>query len=158
MLENFERDLAIGREAEEIVREVFSSLDPEHTYENVGNNSLCYYRGDIKVVDKEGNVRYIEVKNDSRIAETRNVLCEEEVYYKKYDYYGKGNMQSDYDIYAVVSKEQREIYVLDFEVLKKNYRKGSYKEIEHPQQITYCFLLSIDELERLGGVIAVVRY
>ena len=158
MVNTFYRDLEIGREGEAIVLSTLSALDTERTYEFVGDNPLYYYIGDIKVTDKDGNVRYIEVKNDSVIHKTGNVLCEEEVYYKKQDYYGKGNMQSDYDIYAVVCKEQREIYVIDFRVLKKNYRKGSYKEIEHPQQITYCFLLSIDDIKRLGGLLAVVSF
>lgn len=158
MLDNFERDLAIGKKAEDIVREVFSSLDPERTYENVGAERALFYKGDIRVTDKEGNVRYIEVKNDSVIHKTGNVLCEEEVYYKQHDYYAKGNMQSDYDIYAVVSEQQRKIYVINFECLQQNYRKGSYKEIVHPQQITYCFLLSIDDIDRLGGLISVVSY
>lgn len=158
MLDNFEKDLTTGRRGEDIVLKVFSSLDSERTYERVADNPLYYYKGDIKVTDKSGNVRYIEVKNDSVIHNTGNILCEEEVYYKRYDYYGKGNMSSDYDIYAVVSEQRREIYVFNFERLKQIYRKGIYKEIEHKQQITYCFLLDINEIDRLGGLIAVVNY
>ena len=158
MVENFYRDLAFGQEAEQIVREVFSSLDDSRTYEDVGSNPFYYHTGDIKVTDQNGEVRYIEVKNDSRIADTGNVLCEDEVYYKKHDYLTNGNMHSNYDIYAVVSKEQRKIYVLDFKVLKKNYRKGSFKVIEHPQQCSYVYLLNINDIDRFGGLITVVNY
>ena len=159
MVDNFYRDLAFGKEAEEIVRVVFSALDDRRIYEDVSDCKEYYHKGDIRVVDKEsGEVRFIEVKNDSVIHKTGNVLCEEEVYYKQHSYLANGNMFSDYDIYAVVCKEQRKIYVIDFEVLKKNYRKGAYKEIEHPQQITYCFLLNIDDINRFGGLIAVVNY
>ena len=159
MLDNFARDLAFGQEAERTVREVFSSLDDSRIYEDVGSNPLYYHIGDIKVTDKEsGEVRYIEVKNDSRIADTGNVLCEDEVYYKKHDYLANGNMHSNYDIYAVVSQEQRKIYVLDFKVLKKNYRKGSFKVISWPQQESYVYLLNINDIDRLGGLITVVNY
>lgn len=159
MLDNFKRDLAFGQEAEQIVREVFSSLDDSRIYEDVGGNPFYYHIGDIKVTDKEsGEVRYIEVKNDSVIHKTGNVLCEDEVYYKRHDYLTNGNMYSNYDIYAVVSQEQRKIYVIDFRVLKKNYRKGSFKVIEHPQQTSYVYLLDINEIDRLGGLITVVNY
>jgi hypothetical protein len=158
MLENFNRDLEIGKRAEQIVFEVSSALDSDRKYEMVGGVSEFFYMGDIVALDKDGKPTYIEVKNDSRIADTGNVLCEEEVYYKRHDYYGKGNMECDCDIYAVVSEEQRKIYVIDFKVLKSNYRKGIYKEIEHPQQITYCYLLDLNILKRLGGLISVVSY
>lgn len=159
MVDNFYRDLEFGKEAEVIVRDRLSSLDDSRTYELVGDNPLYYHRGDIRVVDKEsGEVRFIEVKNDSVIHKTGNILCEEEVYFKKQYYSKDGNMFSDYDIYAVVCKEQRKIYIINFEVLKKNYRKGSFKVIEHSQQITYAYLLHIDEIKRLGGLISVVSY
>ena len=158
MLDNFQRDLAIGKKGEDIVLQVFSSLDSERTYERVADNPLYFHKGDIKVTDKSGNVRYIEVKNDSVIHNTGNVLCEEEVYYKKHYYSRDGFMYSDYDIYAVVSEQQREIYVFNFECLKQNYRKGSFKIIEWPQQMSYVYLLDINEIDRLGGLIAVVSY
>lgn len=158
MLDNFNKDLERGRAAEHLVCEVFSSLDDTHTFSEVGAERAFFYKGDIVATDKAGKPTYIEVKADSRIADTGNVLCEEEVYYKKHDYYGKGNMQSDYDIYVVVSEEQRKIYVINFECLKKNYRKGEYKVIEHPQQTTYCYLLSLKDIEKFGGLINVVNY
>lgn len=158
MLNNFKNDLMVGKRAEEIVFQVFSSLDSEHKYEMISGFREMFYKGDIVALDKNGKATYIEVKNDSRIADTGNVLCEEEVYYKKHDYYGKGNMECDCDIYAVVSEEQRKIYVIDFEVLKSNYRKGIYKEIEHPQQTTFCYLLDLYTLKKLGGLISVVNY
>jgi hypothetical protein len=157
MLNKFYSDLAVGKRAEEIVFNTFSALDSKHTYEMVSGFREFFYSGDIVALGEEKPI-YIEVKNDSRIADTGNVLCEEEVYYKKHDYYGKGNMDCECDVFAVVSEEQRKIYVINFEVLKSNYRRGTYKEIEHPQQITYCYLLPLSEIKRLGGLISVVSY
>lgn len=158
MLDNFDKDLKRGRAAEHLVCEVFSSLDDTHTFKEVGAERLFYYKGDIIATNKAGKPTYIEVKADSRIADTGNVLCEEEVYFKKQDYYSRGNMDSNCDIYVVVSEEQRKIYVMDFKCLRDNYRKGRYAEIEHKQQITYCYLLSLSELKKLGGLISVVNY
>ena len=65
------------------------------------------------MMKKNNKVYFIEVKNDSRIADTGNVLCEEEVYYKKNDYYGKGNMYSNADVFAIVSKQNQKIYFIN---------------------------------------------
>ena len=61
------------------------------------------------------------MKDDSRIADTQNILCEDAVYYKESGRYVKGNMYSDYDIYAVVSKKEKVIYFFDFAKLKEIY-------------------------------------
>lgn len=115
--------------------------------------------GDIEAIHKISGKRVsIEVKNDSRIAETRNVLCEEEVYYKQHDYYGRGNMYSNTDVFCVVSIPERKIYVLDFKSLKANYRRGIYKEIEHPKQTTFCYLCNLDDLKCWGAMIAEIEF
>jgi hypothetical protein len=49
----------------------------------------------------------IEVKNDSVIGTSGNVLLEEEVYYKKTDSYQRGFLYNDYEIYAVVSMDKK---------------------------------------------------
>lgn len=159
MLENFERDLARGKVAENIVREVFTSLTDDYTFEDVSFDRSFFYRGDIKATDKKsGKEYYIEVKNDSRIADTGNILCEEEVYYKKYDYFGRGNMDGDSDIFAIVSQAENKIYVIDFKILKKNYRLGEFRKIEHPQQFSYVYLLPLCIIKKLGGLIATIDY
>lgn len=118
MLDNFNADLELGREAELIVREVFSGLTDEYDFIDISDNSDYYYCGDIVAVNKEtGEAKFIEVKNDSRIWETQNILCEEEVYYKERDYYSKGNMYCDSDYYAIVSRCEHLIYLLDFKRL-----------------------------------------
>lgn len=159
MLDNFKRDLAIGKRAEVIVYDLLSSLAIGYDIEDVSNNCLFYYSGDLKAIDKSSGKEYfLEVKNDSRIADTGNVLCEVEVYYKNAGYYGKGNMDNDSDIYTVVSEIDSKVYFIDFNILKKIYKYGEYKEIEHRQQITYCYLVPIGLIKKMGGLIAVVDY
>lgn len=145
MLDNFQNDLARGHKAEKIVLDVFSQLTDKYKFDWVGNNREYYYKGDIIATDKEsGKQIFIEVKNDSRIADTGNVLCEEEVLYFDNGLKKKGNMYCSGDIFAVVSEKEQKIYVMDYKVLRNKYRNGKYKEIQHPQQITYCYLCSIE--------------
>ena len=59
----------------------------------------------------------IEVKNDSCIASSGNILCEEENYIKADNRMIKGNMYCDSDIFCIVSQQARKIYVLDFKRL-----------------------------------------
>lgn len=71
----------------------------------------------------EDEAYYIEVKNDSRIGKSENVLCEERVYIKDTDYYEPGNMSGECDIYCVVAEDTREIYFIDFKVMKEIYKR-----------------------------------
>ena len=158
MLDNFQPDLAFGKKAEAIVLETFSALTTDYTFEDISSIRGFFYCGDIKATDKNGKVKYIEVKNDSRIADTKNVLCEFEVYYKDNEYYGKGNMDSNCDVFCVVSEQEQKIYVIDFKTLKANYTKGQYKEIEHKKQTTYCYLCELWQVKKWGALIAEVEY
>lgn len=159
MLDNFRSDLENAKVAEALVLHLFSQLTDAYTFEDVSNIQEYQYKGDIKAIEKAtGREIFIEVKNDSRIHETHNVLCEEEVYYKDADYIGKGNMQGDSDVFVVVSQPEQKIYVMDFKKIKENYKKGIYKIIEHRKQASFCYLLSIDMIRNFGGGIASFNY
>jgi hypothetical protein len=80
-----------------------------------------YRRGDIQAYGN-GQFIYIDVKDDTVIHETGNVLCEEEVYFKENDYYKKGFMYSDYDVLCVLSRVTRRMYFIDFKKLKEFYK------------------------------------
>lgn len=100
----------------------------------------------------------IEVKNDEVIHKTDNVLCEEEVYYKDYDYSKLGFMYSDYEIYCVVSEPSRKIYIIDFKILKEHYRSGQYKFFDYPHQCSDTYLLSLGVVKKYGGLIDTISY
>lgn len=158
MLVNFNADLAKGHRAEQIVKEVFTALTDKYTFTDVSNNPSCYHKGDLLATAADGREIYIEVKNDEVIHKTKNVLCEEEVYYKEADYFVDGFMHSDYQIYCVVSEPERRIYVIDFKVLKENYRKGEFKRINHYQQYSDTYLLSLGMIKKYGGLIDTITY
>lgn len=161
MLSNFHKDREAAREAEQIVFNTFNSLATGVKFEDVADNPLYYYKGDIVATDlKTGKEYYIEVKDDSRIADTQRILCEEENYLKEDGRFIEGNMCNNFtDIYCIVSKAERKIYILDFKTLQRIYRKyGDFKIIYHAQQDTYCYLLQLCRAKQFGALIKVVEY
>ena len=160
MLKDFKKDLEVAHEAERLVQMYFTLLGhQDYTFKNVSADPEYYYKGDIQATDSSNRRIYIEVKDDSRIADTGNVLCEDQVYYKDGDYFGRGNMQGDSDIYCVVSRVEKKIYVMDFKVLKEIYKPfGVYKEIEHTDQTTHAYLLPLWVIKQRGAFIAEVDY
>lgn len=131
-MSQFTEDLLAAKEAEGLVRETLSRLTADYLFLDVANNPKFYDFGDIVAIGEDFKTVFLEVKDDSRIADTHNILCEEEVYDKRNDRYSKGNMYSNYDYYCVVSKAEKLIYILDFKVLRQIYKKGEYKRIHHP--------------------------
>lgn len=144
MVTDFYKDLNNARKAEALVALIFSMCTNKYKFDNVGDIREYFYKGDIKATAADGREIFIEVKDDSRIADTHNVLCEYGNYYKESRTYGKGNMQAEYDIYCINSKSERRIYVIDFAILKANYKLGRSKIIYHDEQDTYCTLLPLE--------------
>lgn len=158
MLSTFYQDLEKAKTAEDLVLKVFDGLTDEYRFEAVGSIREYFHKGDIKATDIDGNEHFIEVKDDSCIGKTHNVLCEEDIFYQSIGEFVKGNMYSDYEIYCVVSQSTRKIYVIDFKVLKRIYHKGQFKEIPHREQTTYCYLVPLAMIRKEGGMIAEIDY
>lgn len=164
MATNFKRDLERARKAEHLVYEVLNSATIDYSFAEVGDQSDYFYKGDIMVLDFNDNVCFVEVKNDSRIAETNNVLCEAKVYSYKQNEYLKGNMDSSYDYLAVVAQQINTIYIIDFDVLKKNYKRGKHYVKDHYDdygclaQKTIGTLCSLNQIKSWGGLLYTLRY
>lgn len=114
MVSTFFKDLDEARKAEHFVCELLSSYSNKYSFREVGSEQEFYNKGDIEASAPNGEKIYIEVKNDSRIGETHNILCEEAVYYKREGIKVKGNMYSDYEIYCILSESEQKIYFIDF--------------------------------------------
>lgn len=158
MLANFKTDLVKGHRAEQVVKDVFTSLTDKYTFTDVSNNPSYYHKGDLLATAADGRQIFIEVKNDEVIYKTGNVLCEEEVYYKEADYFKEGYMYSDYEIYCVVSEQERKIYIIDFKILKSIYRKGENKIINHYAQYSDVYLVPLGFIKQNGGLIDTITY
>lgn len=97
-------DLDNGHEAERLVASVIEILGGgAYKVADLSSIKEYYYKGDLRVnnIQTKQSV-LVEVKNDSRIHQTHNILCEDEVEYKGRGL-KKGNMYSDYQIYCVLS-------------------------------------------------------
>lgn len=158
MVFDFFKDLELAKGAEEIVFNTLSKLAPDYKFIDVSNDRAYYHKGDIKAVAADGKEIMIEVKDDSRIADTGNILCEESVlYYENYQRV-KGNFYSDYEIYCIVSKREQKIYILDFSILKKIYKQYRQITIRHYDQENEVYLLPLKEAEKAGALIATVKF
>ena len=158
MLKNFKRDLERGKAAEQLVLEVLNDYYEGWEVESVSDDRSCFYKGDLKATYTTGTVCYIEVKDDSRIADTKKILCEEEVYIKETDCTIAGNMSGSGDLYVIVSQQERKLYILDYKRLREIYRKGDFKIINHPQQLSYCYLLELCRAKQFGALLTVLNY
>lgn len=159
MVEDFYKDLSAAAKVERFVLKCLEQMTQDYTFEHIGGNRAYFNKGDILATEKATGRRiFIEVKDDSCISNTRNVLCEEEVYYLNDNRLEKGNMYSDYEIYCVVAQQARKILFIDFSILKENYKQGKYKVIPHKDQTTYCYLVSIDQILDWGADIAAIDY
>lgn len=158
MINNFFTDLEKAKDAEKLVKDTFQRLAPNSSFIAVGDKKEYYHKGDVLCVYPDGKEICIEVKDDSVIATSGRVLCEDRVYFKEQDYYQKGNMYCDTDVYCIVSKSEKLIYVIDFKTLKQIYKQGEFKIIRHAQQDTHCYLLDLCRLKQQGALIAKINY
>lgn len=155
--EQFNKDLVQGKKGEAIVAQYLSNMG--YQVEDVSDKRQDYHKGDLLITLPTGEKRYVEVKNDTVIGKTQNILCEEEVYYKDKGYFAPGFMYSDYDIYAIVSMDQQEIYFFDFSKLKEIYKRlGRYKRFNYPDQYSDCFLLELCRAKQFKAFYGKVKY
>ena len=155
----FYNDLNNARAAEWLVRNTLQSLDNTWDFKWVGDVEECFHIGDIEAIDTYTGFSYfIEVKDDSRIAGTGNVLCETRKYFFNSGEYRRGNIYNTGDYYCVVSQQDRKIYVLDFQLLRRYYQWGEYTWIEHDEDITYCYLVPLKLLEKKGALLHTICY
>lgn len=159
MGEQFRKDLEKAHKAEDLVREVLTSLTDEYMFEDVANEKEYYHKGDIKATTADGEEIMIEVKDDSRIGDTGNILCEESVYYYEGNYEVKGNFYSDYQIYCVLSQPTHTIYLFDFSKLKEIYKKsGRYAVLRHAYQESEVYFLPLGNAKKAGALIKEIKY
>lgn len=158
MVTNFYKDLEKAKVGEGIVLEVLKNATWDWCFTDVSDIKECHYLGDIEAWNIDRGCLYIDVKMDSRIAETGNILCEDKVYFKKTNYYDKGNMQSNYDYLAIISTEAHKIWFIDFALLKKHYKEGRMYTKDHGEQITYGTLFSLNKARKYNMVVAEIEY
>lgn len=154
----FLNDAAAAKPAEELVAAVMSSLTSNWHFEVIEGEDKDQRKGDIKATDLfTGFSLYLEVKNDGVIGTSGKVLCETLKYF--YDKgYKDGNMTYDYEYYCVISQDTRTIYVIDFSILKSIYKSGSPMVKYHEHDITYGYLVLLEDIKAKGGLLKTIAY
>lgn len=162
MVKGFYSDLAKAKKGEDIVRQVLQGCQDKYSITDVSEIKEMWHRGDIEIHDVEENISYyLDVKDDSRIAQTGNLLAEHRVYYVKDNKWTEGFMQrATYDYVGYLSQQNKIIYILDFKLWQKYYLSKSEKHIHipHGYQTTDGYLMSLDKARKLGIVIAEIKY
>lgn len=153
-VKNFFSDLELGQKGEQLVKEVLEKLTKDFTF----SASDDQHKGDILVTSTSGNKYYLEVKTDSRIADTHNILCEEEVFYYGNGQRKPGFMHSNYQYFCILSKSERKIYIIDFKVLKENYKSGWGKYLYYEDQDSYCYFIKLEKIAEQGGLLYTIKY
>lgn len=154
-LENLDKDLIIGQQGEAIVKQVLSQSAIGFTIHDTDDQK----KGDLIAVDWYGQRTYIEVKNDSCIATTGNVLCEEMVYYDGNGVWKPGFMYNDSEVFAVLSQADRKIYFIDFKVLQSIYKHYPGREMRKAaDQMSYVYLVPIGNVKKHNGLLGVISY
>lgn len=155
----FGYDLQQARDAEQLVCRTLAQKDKSWNFEWVGDDAACFHMGDIRATDTySGFSYYIEVKDDRRIADTGNILCEWKKYFYDTGETRRGNIKNDYDYYCIVSQQDRRIYVLDGIILRKYYQCGEMISIYHDNDITYAYLLPLSFIQKKGGLLHTITY
>ena len=158
MVTNFYKDLKKAKVGEAITLDVLRNSTLDYDFNDVSEEEEYRYLGDIEAVNDWNERKYLDVKMDSRIAETGNILCEYKVYFKDTGTYAKGNMQSNYDYLAIISVEAKKIWIIDFPLLKKHYKEGKPYTKDHGEQITYGTLFSLNKARKYNMVVAEITY
>lgn len=154
---NFQKDLREAREAEIIAREVLSKTTEDYRFYDVSNMKKFRHRGDIVSRNlKDDSPCFIDVKDDSVIHHTRNILCEDRVSYN-----GRvqdGFMRYDYDYLCIVSQPEKRMYLVDFDVLKKHYKQGRYLLQAYDWQYSHTYLFPLRKARKLNALVAEIDY
>ena len=156
---NFKADLLKSKEAEKIALDVLTHTTEDKCFNDVADIQEFWHKGDILVFDRNREFDcFIDVKDDSRIADTHNILCEERVYYRKQKKFKQGFMYSEYDYLDIVSKKESKIYIIDFKKLQKHYKEGKSMCLQYSWQYSDIFLYPLEKAYKYNMVVAEIDY
>ena len=157
-MSQFMKDLARGQKAEQIAIEILRANVPHYNFASVTNDQYYWHKGDILGVRTDGKLTMFEIKDDSRIADTGNVFCEEEVRYYATGKVQVGFMYNDYEILCILSQQDKKLYLIDFNKLKQIYKRGTPKTAKHATQETDGYLVPLALVEANGALLATYSY
>lgn len=154
---DFKADLQTGKDGERIALEVLCNITENYAFQDVSDVKEMYHKGDI-IAYKDDESYYLDVKNDSKIHATCNILCEDKIFYRRNKEMKEGFMASEYDYLVIVSQPEKKIYIINFDKLKKHYKEGRRQEMHYSWQYSICYLYPLEEAYKHNMVEAVIEY
>lgn len=154
--EDFQNNVKVSFEAEKIAKDLLEQLTWD-TFITVRDDPKYFHVGDLLSSDGKG----WDVKDDGVIHRTGNVFCETKKHWK---YTGETTdgwmLNGKYDYLCVLDRIDKNIYVLDFNELKKVYKLYGYSRrgINMGDNYTDGFVLSLCKCRNLGLLIYEAHY
>jgi hypothetical protein len=151
-----------NRIAEIILLKVLETVfDDIYGVYDVADNPEHYHDGDVRLVSKDGNEYFLDAKNDGCIHKTNNVFLEtHKRFFSKLSEVREGFIHSNYDYLAVVDRESKCIYILDFKKLKKLHEENYYRRINTTLSDCYAYgvVVPLHECRDKGALICKIDY
>ena len=117
--ENFQHNVDVSFEAEEIAKELLEQLTHQKFY-TVRDEPDWFHVGDLTTIEGKG----YDVKDDGIIHKSGNVFCEVKKHWLNGQTTDGWMLNGEYDYLVILDQIGKNIYVLDFEKLKKIYKSG----------------------------------
>lgn len=156
----YEADVEKAKLAEHILFDVLNDeLGLVYDVEYTADIPAYYDRGDV-LIRNYGQAEWcVDAKDDKSIYWSHNVYVEEWIdrYYRT----EKGWITKQYDEVGIVNRHDSEIYILDFNKLKKEYRNISVKDnvkSKHDDHVCYGSLCNIYDLQAYGILTRTLKY
>lgn len=147
---DFQHNVSVSLEAEEIAQQLLGQLTHQK-FVSVRNDPAFFHVGDLLSMDGKG----YDVKDDGVIHRTGNVFCEVKKKWKNGNITDGWMLNGEYDYLVILDRVDKNIYVLDFERLKKIYKSyGFYKSnIDMGDNYTDGFAISLHRCKKYGALV-----
>lgn len=151
---DFKHNVKVSLEAENIAQELLEELTGQQFY-SVRSEPEFYHVGDLITIDGKG----WDVKDDGVIYRTGNVFCETRKHWNDGTITDGWMLNGEYTYLVVLDRVDKNIYVLDFEKLKKIYKTGNPKYgINMGDNYTDGFTVSLAKCRKQNALVYEAAY
>lgn len=161
-MSSFGNELYKAKYAENIAKKILDQSNSE--VEDLTNEWEKYGKmGDFRLT-MNGQVRYIDIKDDKVIHRTKNVFVEKKMYRWLTGKHEDGWYYADYHFLGIVSRKDSMFYIIDFKMLKKKIELNTitHKEklIKNSEEkvITTAYIISLDDIKKCRCPMIEIKY
>lgn len=159
---SMERELAKNKPAELLAYQVMKTIyEDKVDLRYVADVPKFYHRGDIVGRRHEdGEITFFDVKNDGEISRTGNIFAETHKYFNnnRKERHSGFMENGEYDYLLIVNQKDKQIYVVDFEVLKEIHKL--YREVPsyHDDALCYGRIVPLERAKARGALLYTIDY